>query len=84
MCVRFLPTGTYEGSILRIVVLDERGEVLLGAQDGAAEVGLLDGFVLDGEAEGGVGVWDAVEDYYVWVRGVWEGGERVGCYFARD
>ena len=59
---------------------DVRGQVLLGAEDGAAEVGLVDGFVLDADAEGGVGVWDAVEGYGFRVRRVeGEKGERVEC-----
>lgn len=54
--------GTYEGIILRIVAFDVFGEGLLRAEDGAAEVPLFDGGVLDGDAEGCVGAWDAVED----------------------
>lgn len=61
------------------MAIDERGQGLLGAEDGAAEVGLLDDDVLDGDAEGRVGVWDAEEDDAAWVWCVEErgdGGER--------
>ena len=61
---------TDKRDIVRIVALDERGQRLLRAEDGAAEIGLLDAFIQDADAQDGVGVWDAVRDYCCWVRGV--------------
>ncbi len=60
----------YERPIARVMDHDESGQGFLGAEDGAAEIGLSDGFVLDADAEDGVGVWDAEEDYGLRVRGV--------------
>lgn len=58
------------------MAIDVRGQGLLGAEDGAAEVGLIDDGVLDGDAEVRVGAWDAEQDDFVGqVRGVEEGGE---------
>ena len=57
--------GTYKRFIFRTVGADEGGERLLGAEDGAGEIGLVDRFVLERDAEDGVGVWDAVEGYVV-------------------
>lgn len=63
--------GAYERLIVRVVVLDVGGEGLLGAEDGAAEIGLLDRLVLDADDEQGVRVWDAEADYrFFWIRGV--------------
>lgn len=51
---------TGEGCIVRIVGFDERGQGLLGAEDGATDIGLLDGVILEADTEEGVSVWDAV------------------------
>ena len=66
---------TYEGCILGIMAIDVRGQGLLGAEDGAAEVGFLDEAVLDGDAEDRVGAWDAERNDAAWVWCVEEGGE---------
>lgn len=60
MCKR---NATYQRFVPRVVRLYERGERLLGAEDGAAEVGFGDGVLgLEADAEGGVGAWDAEAD----------------------
>lgn len=56
--------ATHERLIPRIVILDVRGQRLLSAEDGASEIGFLDGVVLEADAEEGFGAWDAVEDYF--------------------
>ena len=67
----------YERPIARVMGRDVSGEGLLGAEESAAEIGLVDEFVLNADAEGDVGVWDAVEDYGFRVRRV-EGEEGEG------
>ena len=66
--------GAYERGVVGVVSLDVGGQGLLGAEDGATHVCFLDVFVLDADAEKGVCVWDAVEDYGFWVRGIEEPG----------
>lgn len=59
--VRFIGVvETGEGCIIRIIGLDERGQGLLSAEDGATDIGLLDGVILEADTEEGAGVWDAV------------------------
>ena len=63
---------------------DEGRERLLGAEDRAGEIGLVNRLVLDRDAEDGMGVWDAVEGYVVLNGGVEEEeGERVGLALGR-
>lgn len=66
--------------------LDERGQPLLGAEDGAAEVGFGDGVLgLEADAEGGVGAWDAEADQVRDVRrGVVQEEVGEGGDFAVD
>ncbi len=75
---------TYEGPIARVMGHDKSGQGCLGAEDGAAEIGLWDGFVLDADAEDGVGVRDAEEDYGFRVRGVEGEGEGVECSVVEE
>lgn len=83
MCKR---NATYQRFVPRVVRLYERGERLLGAEDGAAEVGFGDGVLgLEADAEGGVGAWDAEADQVRDVRrGVVQEEVSEGGDFAVD
>lgn len=64
-----------EGQVAEFVRRGDLGaEGLLGAEDGAAQVGFLDGRLVEGEVEGRGGVGDAVADHGVGGGG--GGGER--------
>lgn len=63
---------------------DKQGQRLLSAKDSASEIRFSDGGVLDGDAEDGVGVWDAVGDDICWVRGIEEKVEGGDCSVERE
>lgn len=65
-----------EGQVAELVGGGDLGaEGLLGAEDGAGQVGLLDGGLVEGEVEGRGGVGDAVADHGVRGGGGGGGGQ---------